>query len=64
MCYRSGRVGSTGRTLGAVLGDGLWLIMLFGGFVGYLVGRWTAETGRARFDMRNVWRGRKRYRQS
>jgi hypothetical protein len=33
-----------------------------GGWVGFHVGRWRAERGRARFEMGVAWKGRKRYR--
>ncbi|WP_433799012.1 hypothetical protein [Actinomycetospora sp. CA-084318] len=33
-----------------------------GGFVGFFVGRWTAEIRRARYDGRRLWAQRKNYR--
>lgn len=33
-----------------------------GGIGGFFIGRWSAEFRRARFDQRQVWNGRKRYR--
>lgn len=35
---------------------------LLGGYVGFLIGRWRAERGRARFEGVTAWNGRKRYR--
>jgi hypothetical protein len=40
----------------------LWLMLALGGFLGFFVGRWSAETHRARSDMSRVWQGRKGYR--
>jgi hypothetical protein len=41
----------------------LWVVLALGLFVGFLIGRWSAETFRARSDMSRVWEGRKGYRQ-
>ncbi|WP_018331612.1 hypothetical protein [Actinomycetospora chiangmaiensis] len=38
------------------------LFVLVGIVIGYFLGRWRAETGRARRDGRNAWNGRKNYR--
>lgn len=38
------------------------LLLATGGLVGFWLGRWWAEAGRARFDMRRAWTGRKTYR--
>lgn len=38
-----------------------WLLMAIGSIPGFYVGRWTAETGRARHDMDKTWNGRKNY---
>lgn len=38
------------------------LFVLVGIVIGYFLGRWRAENGRARRDMRNVWNGRRNYR--
>lgn len=41
----------------------LILVAFFlGGYVGFFVGRWRAERGRGRAEMRVAWNGRKRYR--
>lgn len=41
---------------------GDWLLVALGTIPGFYVGRWTAETGRARADMGKAWNGRKNYR--
>lgn len=33
-----------------------------GGFLGFHGGRWCADAARARHDMTQTWRGRRRYR--
>ena len=38
------------------------LLIGVGVFLGFFVGRWAAESTRARTDMRNTWRNRKNYR--
>jgi hypothetical protein len=40
----------------------LWVMLGLGGLLGFFVGRWSAETRRARFDMDRTWQGRKGYR--
>jgi hypothetical protein len=32
------------------------------GWLGFVTGRWSAETFRAKFDMERDWNGRKKYR--
>lgn len=49
-------------------GDGMdiTMVLLFvgiGTIPGFWVGRWSAETRRAHYDMDNVWNGRRRYRE-
>lgn len=48
-------------------GDGMatevmWLCVGAGAFGGFLLGRWSAEARRARYDMRRTWESRKNYR--
>ncbi|RZT87119.1 hypothetical protein EV383_4027 [Pseudonocardia sediminis] len=40
----------------------LWLMLAVGVFLGWYIGRWRAETRRARADMRTVWNNRSKYR--
>lgn len=40
----------------------LWLMLVVGVFLGWVIGRWRAESRRARVDMNNVWNNRKKYR--
>lgn len=40
------------------------IVLLIGALVGFFLGRSWAEWRRARFDMRQVWNGRRRYRDS
>jgi hypothetical protein len=40
----------------------LWVMLGLGGLLGFFVGRWTAETRRARSDMDKVWNARRGYR--
>lgn len=42
----------------------LWLMLGLGGLAGFFIGRWSAETRRARSDMDKVWKGRRGYRDS
>jgi hypothetical protein len=42
--------------------NALWLMLVIGVFIGWFLGRWTAETRRARSDMNRVWNSRKNYR--
>lgn len=39
------------------------LVLLFVLYVGFELGRWFAETGRASHDMKRTWEHRKRYRE-
>jgi hypothetical protein len=39
----------------------LWVFLLLGGWIGYVIGRMRAENGRARFDMQRTWDGRTNY---
>lgn len=39
-----------------------YLLVGIGIIIGFPVGRWSAERGRARFDMDKTWKGRKNYR--
>lgn len=48
---------------GTVMDVATWLLLALGAVPGFFLGRWTAETRRARFDMGNVWTNRNRYRQ-
>lgn len=55
------------RGASAVLGvvdveNALWLVLVIGVFIGWFLGRWTAESRRARSDMNRVWNSRKNYR--
>jgi uncharacterized membrane protein YfcA len=55
------------RGASAVLGvvdveNALWLVLVIGVFIGWFLGRWTAENRRARSDMNRVWNSRKNYR--
>ncbi|MBV9730578.1 MAG: hypothetical protein JO309_14475 [Pseudonocardiales bacterium] len=38
--------------------------LLLGGAGGWFVGRWWAESARARYDMERNWKGRKNYRKT
>jgi hypothetical protein len=38
------------------------LATIVGGIAGFPLGRWTAEVGHTRYDMRRVWQGRRNYR--
>lgn len=40
----------------------LFVILAVGIAIGLMLGRWWAENQRARYDMRQLWRGRKNYR--
>jgi hypothetical protein len=42
--------------------NAMWVILAIGIVIGFSVGRWWAETRRARFDMDRVWESRKNYR--
>jgi hypothetical protein len=42
--------------------EALWLMLALGALFGFFVGRWSAETRRARHDMGKVWEGRRGYR--
>lgn len=42
------------------IGD--WLLLGIGMIPGFYLGRWTAEVGRARQDMKKAWNGRTGYR--
>jgi len=42
--------------------DAWWLILGIGVFIGFFVGRGSAEYFRARFDRQVVWNNRRRYR--
>jgi hypothetical protein len=42
--------------------NALWLMLVIGVFIGFYLGRRTAENGRARNDMNRVWDSRKNYR--
>lgn len=42
--------------------DVVWFILGAGAIAGFYIGRWWAENGRARADMRRVWESRKNYR--
>jgi hypothetical protein len=43
---------------------GMWLLVAVGTIPGFYVGRWTAESGRARFDQKRVWDTRQNYRRT
>jgi hypothetical protein len=47
---------------GVVMENALWLMLVIGVFIGWFLGRWTAENRRARSDMNRVWNSRKNYR--
>lgn len=40
----------------------LWIVLFVGVVLGYYLGRWRAESRRARFDQGNVWNARHKYR--
>lgn len=44
----------------------MWTVLivgvLLGGFLGFHLGRWCADGARARHDMAQTWRSRRRYR--
>jgi hypothetical protein len=40
----------------------LWVMLGLGGLLGSFVGRWSAESRRARSDMDRVWNTRRGYR--
>jgi hypothetical protein len=42
--------------------EALWLMLALGVVLGFLIGRWTAENRRARFDMDKTWQSRRNYR--
>ncbi|MGH3774860.1 MAG: hypothetical protein ACRDRR_03840 [Pseudonocardiaceae bacterium] len=44
------------------VGSEVLLILLIVAFVGFIGGRWWAETFRAGYDMRRTWKARKNYR--
>lgn len=41
----------------------LYVMLGIGVFIGFFIGRWSAEVFRARSDMTRVWHGRRGYRQ-
>ncbi len=41
----------------------MWATLIVGLFVGFFGGRWYAETFAARYDMRQRWERRKKYRE-
>jgi hypothetical protein len=42
--------------------EALWLILVIGVIIGFYLGRWRAENGRARADQHRTWRTRTNYR--
>jgi hypothetical protein len=45
-----------------IVENALWLMLVIGIFIGWFLGRRTAENRRARTDMDRVWDSRKNYR--
>lgn len=42
--------------------EGVWVILVLGIAIGFVIGRGWAERGRAKFDGKGAWEARKRYR--
>jgi len=42
--------------------EAVWLVLLIGVFIGFYLGRWRAENGRARADQTRTWDTRTAYR--
>jgi uncharacterized membrane-anchored protein YhcB (DUF1043 family) len=42
--------------------DAMWVVLVLGLLVGIWIGRRLAEDGRARYDMKRTWDGRRNYR--
>ena len=40
----------------------LWLLLLLSMWIGYYIGRSSAERRRARYEMKRIWEGRANYR--
>jgi hypothetical protein len=43
--------------------DTLWVVLGVGVFLGFFVGRWSAETFRALHDRKRIWDSRRNYRE-